>query len=264
MLALPSDKAWRVAAGVGRFLSYAGLLLAAGGIVFLTVVDRRRPSKAVAKLIVGVAAIGVFGLLVQIPLQAAIATETGWHALLSPSRWIDVLSNTGFRWSTILGIVGAAFVAATVWAAWPAWVGVAGASVAFVSFTLTGHSRSTNPEWLVIPADTVHVAAAGVWFGGVVLLILTWRQQRGDGDAVGAGAACRSLLADGDRDGRRGRRDRRVPGVEGSRLAARADLDPLRLHTRRQAGGRRVRRSARGVQPLATRARHPPHGQASW
>ena len=58
LLALPSDKAWRVAAGVGRFLSYAGLLLAAGGIVFLTVVDRRRPSKAVAKLIVGAAAIG--------------------------------------------------------------------------------------------------------------------------------------------------------------------------------------------------------------
>ncbi len=38
----------------------------------------------------------------------------------------------------------------------------------------------------MIPADTVHVAAAGIWFGGVVLLILTWRQQRGDGDAVGA------------------------------------------------------------------------------
>ena len=28
------------------------------------------------------------------------------------------------------------------------------------------------------------MATAGVWFGGVVLLILTWRQQRGDGDAV--------------------------------------------------------------------------------
>ena len=112
LLALPSDKAWRVAAGVGRFLSYAGLLLAAGGIVFLTVVDRRRPSKRVAKLVVGAAVDRRLGLLVQIPLQAAIATETGWHALLSPSRWIDVLSNTGFRWSTILGIVGAAFVAA--------------------------------------------------------------------------------------------------------------------------------------------------------
>ena len=71
--------------------SLAGLLLAAGGIVFLTVVDRRRPSKTVAKLIVAAAAMGVFGLLVQIPLQAAIATETGWHTLLSPSRWIDVL-----------------------------------------------------------------------------------------------------------------------------------------------------------------------------
>ncbi len=186
LLAVPSDKAWRVAAGVGRFLSYAGLLLAAGGIVFLSVVDRRRPSKRIARLVAGAAVVGVLGLLVQIPLQAAIATETGWHALLSPSRWIDVLSNTGFRWSTILGIVGAAIVAMAVWAAWPGWVGVMGAAITFVSFALTGHSRSTSPEWLVIPADTVHVAAAGVWFGGVALLILTWTQQRRDGDAVGA------------------------------------------------------------------------------
>ena len=84
LLAVPSDKGWRVAAGVGRFLSYAGLLLAAGGIVFLSVVDRRRPSKRVAELIAGAAVVGVVGLLVQIPLQAAIATETGWRALLSP------------------------------------------------------------------------------------------------------------------------------------------------------------------------------------
>ncbi len=192
LLAVPNDKGWRVFAGVGRFASYAGLLLAAGGVVFLAFIDRRRPSRTVVRLIACASAVGAAGLLVQIPLQAAIATETGWTALLSPARWIDVLSNTGLRWSTLVGIVGGAVVAGAVGAArsrrdaWPQWVGLTGAGLVFVSFALTGHTRTTSPEWLVVPADVVHVAAAGVWFGGVVLLVLAWTQRRRDGDAVAA------------------------------------------------------------------------------
>src|SRR4029079_17301554 len=139
----------------------------AGGVVFLSVVDRRRPSKKVAQLVAGGAGVGAVSVLRETPPQTAIATETGRHALLSPSRWIDVLSNTGFRWSTILGIAGAAIIAMAVWSAWPVWVGLTGATITFVSCALTGHTRVTSPEWLVIPADTVHVAAAGFWFGGV-------------------------------------------------------------------------------------------------
>jgi len=187
LIKVPSDRGWRVAAGVGRFLSYAGLLLAAGGMVFLATVDRRRPSRRVAQLIAGGAVVGIVGLLVQVPLQAAIATETGSKALLSPSRWVDALSNSGFRWSTILGVVGGTIIVTALWAGWAEWIGLVGAAVAFVSFPLTGHSRSTAPAWLVIPADAVHVAAAGVWFGGVVLLVISWTQRRRDGDAV-AGA----------------------------------------------------------------------------
>lgn len=193
LLAVPSDKPWRIAAGIGRFASYAGILLAAGAVVFLTVVDRRRPSKRIVQLAVGAAAIGVAGLLVQIPLQAAIATETGWRALRSPSRWIDVLSNSGLRWATLLGVLGAAIVAVAVHAlasereqGWPPWAGLAGASIAFVSFSLTGHTRVTTPGWLVIPADAVHVAAAGTWFGGLVLLVVAWTARRRDGDPVAA------------------------------------------------------------------------------
>ncbi len=193
LLAVPSDTAWRIAAGVGRFASYAGILLAAGAVVFLTVVDRRRPSKRIVQLVTGAAAIGVVGLLVQIPLQAAIATETGWRALRSPSRWIDVLSNSGLRWATLLGVVGAAIVVVAVHAlaseheqGWAPWAGLVGAAVAFVSFSLTGHTRVTTPGWLVIPADAVHVAAAGMWFGGLVLLVVAWTARRRDGDAVAA------------------------------------------------------------------------------
>ncbi len=186
LLDVPSDTGWRIAAGSARFASYAGILLAAGGLVFLTVVDRRRPSRRIAQLLTGAAIVGVAGLLLQLPLQAAIATETGWRGLRSPSRWIDVLSNGGLRWATILGVVGAAVVVLAVWAATSPWVGLLGACVAFASFAFTGHTRVTSPAWLVIPADAVHVAAAGMWFGGLVLLVVAWTQRRRDGDAVSA------------------------------------------------------------------------------
>ena len=201
------------------------------------------------QLVVGAAAIGVAGLLVQIPLQAAIATETGWRALRSPSRWIDVLSNSGLRWATSLGVRGrgdrrrrGARPRLRARAGLGTWAGLAGASIAFVSFSLTGHTRVTTPGWLVIPADAVHVAAAGIWFGGLVLLVLAWTARRRDGDPVAAGAARRSLLADGGRHDRRGRGERRDPRLEGSRLAAGADLDALRIHLGREAVRRRVRR----------------------
>ncbi len=268
LVAVPSDTGWRIAAGIGRFASYAGILLAAGGVIFLTVVDRRRPSKRIVQLVTAAAAVGVIGLLVQIPLQAAIATETGWRALRSPSRWIDVLSNSGLRWATFLGVVGAVMVALAVRALasdreqGPApWFGLAGAAIAFVSFALTGHTRVTSPGWLVIPADAVHVAAAGMWFGGLVLLVVAWtapapRRRRGR-----SGPPRRSLLADGRSDSRRRWGERCLPCVEGGRVALRAHLDPLRVDARREAVRRRIRRRPCGVQPLEARARHPAHRQ---
>ena len=192
LLNAPDDTGWHVAAGIARFAAYAGTLLAAGGFIFISVVDRRRASRSVVRLLTGAAVVGAVGLLVQIPLQAAIATESGWSAVWSPSRWIDVLSNTGLRWSTALGLVGLVLVGIAVGSAGeerpsaPAWVGWFGAAVAFVSFALTGHTRVTSPAWLVLPADAMHVAAAVIWFGGLVLLAPAWTRRRREGDAVAA------------------------------------------------------------------------------
>ena len=138
LLDTPSDTGWQIAAGIARFAAYTGTLLAAGGFIFISVVDRRRASRAVVRLLTGAAVVGAIGLLAQILLQAAIATETGWSAVWSPSRWIDVLSNTGLRWSTALGLVGLVLIGIAVGSAGeerpsaPAWVGWFGAAVAFV------------------------------------------------------------------------------------------------------------------------------------
>ncbi len=192
LLNAPDDSGWHIAAGVARFAAYTGTLLAAGGLIFISVVDRRRPSRAVVRLLTVAAIVGGVGLLAQVPLQAAIATETGWSAVWSPSRWIDVMSNTAVRWSTALGLVGLVLVGIALRRAdeerpsVPAWVGWFGAAVAFGSFALTGHTRVASPAWLVLPADAIHVAAAGIWFGGLVLLAPAWVRHRREGDAVAA------------------------------------------------------------------------------
>jgi copper transport protein len=191
LLGTPDDTGWRLAAGFARFAAYAGTLLAAGGLIFVSVVDRRS-SSAVARFLTGAAAVGALGLLLQIPLQAAIATERGWSAVFSTSRWVDVLSNSAVRWSTAVGLVGLVLVVIAVRGlraerpTAPVWMGWVGAGLAFASFAITGHTRVRSPAWLVLPADAIHVAAAGIWFGGLVLIAPAWARRRREGDAVAA------------------------------------------------------------------------------
>lgn len=46
-------------------------------------------------------------------------------------------------------------------------VALAGAAVAALSLVVTGHTRTTEPGWLVVTADAVHVAAGITWIGGL-------------------------------------------------------------------------------------------------
>jgi copper transport protein len=62
-------------------------------------------------------------------------------------------------------------------------VALAGVGVAAVSLVLTGHPRSAEAGWLVIPADAVHVAAGITWVGG--LLGLTVLLARASDTPVG-------------------------------------------------------------------------------
>jgi copper transport protein len=71
----------------------------------------------------------------------------------------------------------AAIITAAGWADRPSFVPLAvlGAVAAVMSFVVTGHSATTDPRWLVLLADTVHVGAAAAWFGGLALLALALR-----------------------------------------------------------------------------------------
>ena len=70
--------------------------------------------------------------------------------------------------------------------AWVAARVVAGAMCAFPAFT--GHAVSTGGlRWLTVPADILHVLAAGTWIGGLFFVLVAERRERrrtGRGNAL--------------------------------------------------------------------------------
>src|SRR5690606_15761832 len=74
-------------------------------------------------------------------------------------------------------------------------IALAGALVAPVGFALAGHTRTMSPSLVAYVADTVHLLAAAVWFGGLVALLVVLGRRRADDDVLGAGAAVGAFSA---------------------------------------------------------------------
>ena len=49
------------------------------------------------------------------------------------------------------------------------------------TFAIVGHARTTSPVWLSVGSDTLHLAAIGVWLGGLTMLVIAVLPR---GDAV--------------------------------------------------------------------------------
>jgi copper transport protein len=61
-------------------------------------------------------------------------------------------------------------------------IALAGIAAVAISYLFDGHTVTATPGWLVRTADLVHVTAAGVWVGGVLMLgwVLARRWRRGE------------------------------------------------------------------------------------
>ncbi|MGH8884445.1 MAG: copper resistance protein CopC [Egibacteraceae bacterium] len=195
------DAGWQVAAAVTRWVLYAGALLAAGGVAFLVFVqgvggspptahDRRAAERGVLARIVTVAAlVAAVATVASLAWQAVLTSGLGAAGLGNGRVLVDVL-RSGFGASALVRLSGLVAVMLGV-ARLSARAGVAAAGVGAVStigsFVLTGHTVATSPRVLVSIANLAHAAAGAVWFGGLVLLLVTLRRRKADGDAIGAG-----------------------------------------------------------------------------
>jgi copper transport protein len=182
-------------------LALGGTLLATGlGVVLagraVSVPAVRRRVGRVGAIAAGV---GVLGYLASVPVRAA---EFG-------GRW-GAVGDTEVLGDVLVGPVGLSVAVGTVGLGLVAWacggigrrrvgvretgtepvgteppvswrVGVVaaiGGFLAVVAPALEGHTRTTTPVWASVFADVVHVAAAAIWVGGLVAILLSARAVR--------------------------------------------------------------------------------------
>lgn len=175
----------RNALSVVQALSYAGLLLAAGLVLFwawavrgvrLDAAVRERVLKVAwsatgVALVAGIALVPLTGAYQQgLPLD-----RLGESAAVDLSLVGDDLVVLGLQ---AVGLLAAlVLVARDGGSAHRAAVGAA--AVAALSPALVGHTRAIEPVWLLVATDLLHLAAGATWFGGLVGLALVLKALAG-------------------------------------------------------------------------------------
>ncbi|MBM7516689.1 copper resistance CopC/CopD family protein [Nocardioides nitrophenolicus] len=171
----PEQREVRLAQAVATTLQYAGVLGLAGlacvAILLAPVGLRRHPPVALAwrRAAVALAGLGGLGAALGVPLAAVWESGRPLDAVLTGATWA-----TAARSSTTLAaliVIGAALVAVLGLRSTRRGadgVALAAAAVALSALVLVGHTRSYGPVWVVLGADLVHLAAAALWWGGLV------------------------------------------------------------------------------------------------
>jgi copper transport protein len=191
LLAGGDDTGLHAAAAALRWLLYASVLLAGGGLAFLVFVhDRREEERATLVRVVTMAGVvGALATLLGVGVQGALVTGLGAQGLVSPQVLGEVAGST-YGASAAVRLAGLALLgvgAAGLWRPSATITGLVGAFLALGSFVLTGHTATTDPRWVAVGANLAHTLAAGAWFGGLVLLLLVLRGRKLSDDAVGGG-----------------------------------------------------------------------------
>ena len=109
--------------------------------------------------------------------QGAIAGGTSLWSALDPGVIDDVLHT---RFGTVWGLRLSAWLIVAVLLLLRAPHASRVAAVAFVVLlgflcltpALAGHATTLDPDWVLVPANFLHVVAMAVWVGGVALLLL--------------------------------------------------------------------------------------------
>ena len=183
-----ADRPLQVAGALARGAAYLGALLAAGGALYLALIEEEPPaSDRARRLVLRSAGLGAAGILVGLVIQADLSTGLGLGALFSAGGRADALA-AGVGLSTAITLAGLVGLGLALRLAAPARrvALVVGGVAAVAGFAAAGHTTQATPKWLATTADVVHVAAGAAWIGGLVLLLLAL-VGRGDDDPAATG-----------------------------------------------------------------------------
>jgi copper transport protein len=191
--------------GVARGLHYAALLLLIGAVTFALVLWPRPPDRSPPaggpseappprwprRLLVAAAAVGLLCGVASVFLQGALGAGVSLGRMFESATVEGSLdTKTGEAWAARAGIWLVVLVVAVLMRR-PTFVAtlvlMLAAGALAISLPVAGHADTQDPQALLVPADVVHVLAAGAWLGGlVILLVVFWRRPEGSA-AVTAG-----------------------------------------------------------------------------
>jgi copper transport protein len=186
-----NDRAYEVTDAVARALAYIGVLGASGYVLVASALRRRGDPSPVGRPTTIAACVALVAIVVQVPLQGALATGRGITSITDASVLALSIAD-GMGWAaliTALGLLAMIITSGLPWEGAARRVGLIGAALAPLGFVVTGHTRTMSPAVIAYVADLAHVAAAAVWFGGLVAVIVAVRRRRSDDDPLEAAAA---------------------------------------------------------------------------
>jgi copper transport protein len=162
-----SDSVVAAALDVSRWISYAGFALLGGGWLLLSIWRPGQREDAARRVIaVGLSA-AVVGAVLEFLLQGAYVAGEGLGSVGQGALLSDTLhQNYGTLHAVRVGLLLVlAIVPARLVLFAPLMAGIA------YTFSAVGHPRTTDPVWLSIALDMLHLLAIAVWIGGVVMLL---------------------------------------------------------------------------------------------
>jgi copper transport protein len=180
-----------IAYGIARGLHYLALLLTLGAVVFVAFVAPRgtETGGTVRRVLLGAAVVAGLCSVAGVGLQGALAAGAPiGRSFAWDTVEVSIDNRAGLAW-VARGLAWAAIFALVVLAArWPGrlwprllWPVGAAALAIVASLPLAGHARTQDPSAVLVPADFAHVAAAGAWLGGLLLLLAVYWPRRGAG-----------------------------------------------------------------------------------
>jgi copper transport protein len=178
-----------VAFGTARAVGFAAALLLVGIAAFPLLVRRASAeSPAVARLLAATSVVGALSALAGFALFAVDLTAGGLGDVLSSSAWSDAAATwTGRFWLLRIVLwIAVAALAAAGGARRPVTLAIVAAAVLVV---VAGAGHVPGGRWRAVAwaTDLTHLAAAGVWLGGLTVLAVDVLRRRA-ADAVAAGA----------------------------------------------------------------------------
>lgn len=186
-----NDRAYEVADAIARAIAYLGVLGASGYVLIGSALRRREDPSPVGRPTTIAACVALGAILVQVPLQGALATGRGLTAITDSSVLaLSIADGMGLAaLVTTLGLLAVIITSGLPWEGAARKVGLIGAALAPVGFVLTGHTRTMSPAVVAYAADLAHVVAGAVWFGGLVAVIVAVTRRRRDDEPLEAADA---------------------------------------------------------------------------